>query len=408
MTPAPDPTANASTRSKRRVVLVTTYSANTGGGGAILRSLVPHLEGVHVRWLYLAGRDVGLPDSLWLGPTLQEWSLWRDTAGALRAWILGNHRLLRQYVRAICAEPADIFWIVGHNDGLLLAREVARKSDRPVHLTIHDDVPDGVFGRSRRYRWLQGAARRTLRQACAAASGVDVVSAGLQRYYRERYGVESGVILPYVPASNLVADGACPRGDEDDLLCGHIGSFYQLTEFIVFCRVFVEKARRANRRPRFLLIGSAPRTLEALGEFSEHIESHPILAEHDAVQRLARCHLVYAMYPFEARNTVFRRTSLPTKLSTYVQALRPVFAHTPADSTLSEAVSGFSVGKVCSTRSAAGIEAVLDAILHERWERAAFENLREAYYGFHNVRRMDEYLLAPTAPNPRSRPDRAA
>lgn len=396
---APAHLACTSTKLNRRVVLVTTYAANTGGGGANLRSLLPYMEGVSVQWLYLGASDLSLPSSTWLGPTLQELSWWRDALGAMRMWIFRNHPRLRQYARAVVAEPADIFWIVGHNEGLLLACEVARESGRPMHLSIHDDIPEGVFGRSRRYRWLQGAARRALRQALAAACGVDVASDGLQGYYSERYGRRAEIILPYVPESNLAAEGVYPREDRSDLLCGHIGSIYHVDEFVAFCRVFIGRARREKRRPRLLLIGCDNRTLEALGEFIDHIENHPILDEREAVTLLARCDLVYAMYPFESKNTMFRQTSLPTKLSTYVQSLRPVFAHTPADSTLARTVERFAVGKVCSTQSHSGIEEDLEIVRSRKWEREAFERLREEIYGFHNVRRMEAMLLGSSGVN---------
>ncbi len=58
------------------------------------------------------------------------------------------------------------------------------------------------------------------------------------------------------------------------------------------------------------------------------------------------------MYPAGGKYQLFRRTSLPIKVSTYVQAQRPIFAHTPADSTLACVVTKYKLGAVCM----AGIE----------------------------------------------------
>jgi len=58
------------------------------------------------------------------------------------------------------------------------------------------------------------------------------------------------------------------------------------------------------------------------------------------------------MYPARGKYELFRRTSLPIKVSTYVQAQRPIFAHTPADSTLACVVTKYKLGAVCM----AGIE----------------------------------------------------
>jgi hypothetical protein len=53
------------------------------------------------------------------------------------------------------------------------------------------------------------------------------------------------------------------------------------------------------------------------------------------------------MYPAGRKYELFRRTSLPIKVSTYVQAQRPIFAHTPADSTLACVVTKHKLGAVC-------------------------------------------------------------
>ena len=112
------------------------------------------------------------------------------------------------------------------------------------------------------------------------------------------------------------------------------------------------------------------------------------------MRRLSECDLVYAMYPFRRNAAMFRRTSLPTKLSTYVQAARPIFAHTPADSSLAEAVVRFDVGKVCHAPAGESLTTVLEKILQTSWSRHAFDRLRESYYGYHNVERMEAFLKA--------------
>ena len=46
------------------------------------------------------------------------------------------------------------------------------------------------------------------------------------------------------------------------------------------------------------------------------------------------CFALYLNYPFGLRDRVLRRTSFPTKLSTYVQAARPLLMNVPADSSV--------------------------------------------------------------------------
>jgi len=59
------------------------------------------------------------------------------------------------------------------------------------------------------------------------------------------------------------------------------------------------------------------------------------LDESEAIERLRRCFALYLNYPFGWRDRVLRRTSFPTKFSTYICAARPILVHAPPDSTIS-------------------------------------------------------------------------
>jgi hypothetical protein len=105
------------------------------------------------------------------------------------------------------------------------------------------------------------------------------------------------------------------------------------------------------------------------------------LPEEAAIEELSKCSFLYCMYPDVPRFEVFRRTSQPMKLSTYIQAQRPIFAQTPEDSTLAAAVRKYRIGTVCTSSDRAGIEAALKVFLqledvpHECYEKAGTELL---------------------------------
>jgi hypothetical protein len=50
---------------KRSIVIFSPYSPRIGGGGAILRSLIPRLADFQVTWLYTAGRRMDRPGPGW-------------------------------------------------------------------------------------------------------------------------------------------------------------------------------------------------------------------------------------------------------------------------------------------------------------------------------------------------------
>jgi hypothetical protein len=87
------------------------------------------------------------------------------------------------------------------------------------------------------------------------------------------------------------------------------------------------------------------------------------------------------MYPHGYRFQGFRRTSLPIKLSTYIQAQRPIFAHTPPDSGLAQLISKYGVGTVCSSDSEDAIQQSIHAILPGKVTRQNFEALRRELMG---------------------------
>jgi hypothetical protein len=74
---------------------------------------------------------------------------------------------LDHLAQELMSRPADV-----------LMRRGAR-----VHLTVQDDVPDGIFGRSNRYRLLAPLARPTYQHTLKQARSVDVISEGMRRYY---------------------------------------------------------------------------------------------------------------------------------------------------------------------------------------------------------------------------------
>jgi len=135
-------------------------------------------------------------------------------------------------------------------------------------------------------------------------------------------------------------------------------------------------------------------------EFEKVQEEHPDLVEDlgelpekAAIEELSRCNFLYSMYPDLPRFEVFRKTSQPMKLSTYIQAQRPIFAHTPEDSTLAAAVKKYRIGTVCSASDRQGIETALKAHLQmEEVPRDRFELARSELLGVAQVQALENAL----------------
>jgi hypothetical protein len=152
---------------RRRIVLFSPYPPNIGGGSVILKSLIPQLEAFNISWLYTGLRDQQFSGATWIGPGLGGGSALHDLSRTALLWSRMETPRLDHLAQELMSRPADV-----------LMRRGAR-----VHLTVQDDVPDGIFGRSNRYRLLAPLARPTYQHTLKQARSVDVISEGMRRYY---------------------------------------------------------------------------------------------------------------------------------------------------------------------------------------------------------------------------------
>jgi hypothetical protein len=282
------------------------------------------------------------------------------------------------------------YWVVGHNEGLLVARALALGGAR-VHLTIQDDVPDGMFRRSVRYAPFASLVRPLYERTLRMMTSIDVTSDGMQRYYRDRLGLSTTVVHPIVDSLPSAPATEPPNGE---IIVGHLGSIYSTDEWRAFLRALRSVAGRRGLRPKMLMIGLAQKYRPAATEFGDMVEIVDDLPESVAVERLSGCHFLYAMYPFDARADVFRRTSLPTKVTTYLKVQRPIFAHSPAGSTLLDIVERYAIGLPCTSPADADAAQSIDACLALTVPTESYERTRREVYGIDNAERLRSCLNA--------------
>ena len=299
-------------------------------------------------------------------------------------------RDLVRVVGALKARGASRYWVVGYNESVPVARALATAGAR-VHLTIQDDTPYGVFGRSRRYRPLAPLVSPVFDATLRRVASIDVVSDGMRRYYAERLSLDSVVVRPYIaslpPAPPRPAPGA-------EIRIGHIGTIYAVDEWRAMLVALRTVAAERGVAAKMVMIGLAARYHALAAEFPDCVELVEEMPDDLAVERLFTCQVVYAMYPFDARSDVFRRTSLPTKVNSYVKAQRPILAHAPAGSTLFELVERYAIGVPCTSSAPTALaEALRRALLHEP-PAGAYEKARAEVYGADNARRLGACLDA--------------
>jgi len=354
-----------------RIALFTPYSPEIGGVLVQLWSHLAQMPDLNVEWYYLSTASVQGDHRHRLGKTLLPRQFAADLC-ARSGFLPGSTRPVREIVRQM---DADLYWIVAHYEGISVADQLLSMS-KPIHLTVHDE-PLAMLIRSRRLRPLWPLMSSTFSRVLRGARSVDVTSTNMRDYFKRKYKVDSFALykyLPELPAMDLLLS-------ENTLTVGHIGSLYHsdpFRKFVLACRSY---AANHNLSLRILRIGDSPAMEKIASENLATFENYGELLEKDALPVLATCDFVYAMYPHGYRFQGFRRTSLPIKLSTYIQAQRPIFAHTPPDSGLAQLISKYDVGIICSSNSEDAIQQTIQAILQSKVTRQNFEALRRDLMG---------------------------
>jgi hypothetical protein len=367
-----------------RIALFTPYSPEIGGGSVQLRSHLGQIPGLNVEWHYLSAAPVPGDHRRWLGQTLSPGQFAADLS-ARTGFLPGSTWPVREIVSRM---DADLYWIVAHSEGISVAAELLAMG-KPVHLTVHDE-PLAMLVRSRRFRPLWPLMSLIFPRVLRGTRSVDVTSTNMRDYFKWKYNVDSFALykhLPKLPAMKF-------HVSEDTLTVGHIGSLYHpdpFRRFVLACRNYATKLKRSLKIVR---IGDSPEMDEVASENLATFENYGELLEQDALPVLASCDFVYAMYPHGYRFKGFRRTSLPIKLSTYIQAQRPIFAHTPADSGMAQLVSKHSVGTVCSSELEPDIQASLKVLMGMQINREKFEMVRKELMGSEQVQRLRAALQA--------------
>ena len=365
-----------------RIALFTPFSPEIGGGSAQLRSHLQQMSDLDVDWYYLSQTTEQGERRHRLGAPLTQTQFLSDLS-ARTGFLPGSKSAVRDLVNQM---PADLYWIVAHKEGVSVAAELLDLGKK-VHLTVHDD-PFGTWIRSDRYRFFRPLLSRTFPRILRSAQSIDVTSWGMRNLYRQKYGVNCFALylhVPHLPQSITAPDPSC-------LTVGHIGTLYHPEPFRRFLAACKNAAAKKKRHFRFIRIGTSPEIDSIAAKNPGTFEFHPDLTEQAAIPLLAQCDFLYAMYPPGKRFELFRKTSLPVKLSTYLQAQRPVFAHTPPDSTLARIVGPARVGQVCDSIGQDVIEQHINTVLDMPPLRDNFESLRWQLMGLTQVEQLHAAL----------------
>ena len=374
-----------------KISLFTPFSPSTGGGGVIFRSILPYLQGAEIRWFYLANSAADTPSSTLLGPRVMGGSFANDAVNTLRLFALQNHPKIDRYVRAIRDWSPDIAWVNAMNEGILVGKKLLDAGIPHLHVSVHDD-PAGLAAKSKRYRLLISLMDRRNTELLRRAHTIDVVCDSMRDYYSRRIGVSSEAVYRYIHNLHLPSLAATQDRAADDatIHIGHVGSAYSAPEVFAFLTALRSIAASDGIKFRLTNYGVSPTMTVAEKEFPDIVKNAGNVPEDEVVRRLQRCAFVYSMYSFNPRHRIFRETSQPTKMSTYLMAAKPILSHCPDGSSMIDMLSKFNLGLCVTSIEVPPIADAIRRILKFQLNRGEARRAAEYYCGKRNL----DYLNA--------------
>jgi hypothetical protein len=376
---------------KRQICLFTAHSPTSGGGGTILRSLVENMRDVSVTWYYTGSKIKGY-ETGYLGTAIMGGNILKDIPSTFKMVSGFNNDRINELVGKMLQVPCDIYWIVSHNEGLRIAFELAkRQKERPVHLTVHDDWGGALAAQSVRYRLFRGLTNRLTIKTLQAASSFDVISYGMQNYYKDLSGLKGEVCHRFISTHSL---NVKPFKGGANVNIGHIGRLYKKSSLIAIIKLLKKFYDPKGITPIVKLWGCHLHS-ESLPDFlRSNVCFYPTASEDEVIPQLAKCDFLYAMYPLEKSLQVFAQTSLPTKLTSYLQAGRPILAHCPQNSTLAEYINTTGLGAIWKSDNEIEGMATLAKLSVINLTEEQLLYARDRYFGENNLHTINKYLTS--------------
>ncbi len=371
-----------------RIALFTPFDPTWGGGATIFRNLLAHLSGMEFQWFYLSESQPAMSNTTRLGPPVLGGSFAKDAINSARIFGFQSHPILAAHARTILEWSPDVVWVNAMNEGVLLGKLLADSGAARLHVSVHDD-PMGLAMKSKRYRHLAPIIDLRCRSLLRRAGSVDVVSEAMGRRYRQRFGVTASVVFRYIdrPAT-LVAHPPAERV----VKIGHVGTAYSAREVEAFFDALRKLGQSDGIQFKVLAFGGSPALESASLKFPGLVQLLGDVAEDEVVRQLAQCSFVYSMYSFDSSHRILRETSLPTKISTYLMAARPILVHSPENSTTCQMMEKFKLGISVNSFAQADLVAGIRRILAYDLELAEVQKATEHYCGRRNLSCLMECL----------------
>ena len=253
--------------------------------------------------------------------------------------------LIEQAVEFGKQQGSEMVWAILSSPALIyMAGKVATKLDAQL-VTLVWDAPEYLAAIRNFDRFSRRSLLREFGRVLRATVRCGVASEGMQSEYKDKYGVESVVLIHGIHPNQRRLPAKGPT-EEGKFVIGFAGSLYAVHEWDALLSALSKIAWRIDgRNITVRLIGPNVDLRRSQGRV--HIEYFGWRSVEETINLMSQVDVAYLPYWFDESYSLAVRLAFPGKLTTYLAAGRPVLFHGPEDSTPTRFFRRFPVGLCC-------------------------------------------------------------
>ncbi len=251
------------------------------------------------------------------------------------------------------------------------AAKLARKFDLPLHLILHDDIVTGEnhgpFANSKVEQHFSEIYRKAASRMC--------ISANMERYYKERYGVGGSILLPMRGRDDVMSPipQQCYASKQVLHFC-YAGSVYT-SDFIAMLAKLAKVL--GERGHKLFLFTEAGKGIKHLMEFkAEHVVAEGFLHP-DELKNFMKENIDVNLLLNSFENELAFRYNFSSKLVDYSASGLPVLAWGPPSSGAISWMLEKAYPSVVETDSVESLAREVIAMEQEKYRGGVAEKLRE-------------------------------
>lgn len=219
-----------------------------------------------------------------------------------------------------------------------------------------------------------------------------VISDGMRSHLEDMFSERSlqtpkCLVLPFPLSRPLEKKTEPLRRETIDIVFA--GSTYCWKEWNYFIKRLDEKDWIIGGKKILLHVYGKPNIKSALYSRRRNIIVHPQLPHHDLVKEISRYSMGYVPYFLSEKKKTVAMTSLPGKLSLYLEAGLPTLFHGPGYSEAANIIEKFGIGVLYTNETNTSLESCIKKI-----DRISYSNILRCFEEVYSLESLHNKLYA--------------